>query len=287
MKTCLMILVCCSGLLIGQDLCALGNDSEREIVKIGEDLFVVPGEEIGNALVIGGDAYVEGAVREDVAAFGGSIFLGPRSRVGGDVTAVGGSIVKQEGAQVRGELSTIRTPDLSPIFGMLSRFEMPELMPHILRSSGVMQFIGLLFLGILVAAVMPGTVSHVSAVVENHLLSTVFWGVLTLLMIVPVGLMLLISLVGIVLIPIEAAFVICCGLLGYVAAAHLVGKKIRLSMKLSETSVMFETMLGLVVLFIASWVPYLGWFVMAMLVFLGFGGVMAAMMMRRKVVSRS
>ncbi|MEN6474350.1 MAG: hypothetical protein ABFD81_10075 [Syntrophaceae bacterium] len=287
MKAWLVIFVCCGTLLLNQDLCALGEVPQNEIVKIGEDLFVAPGEEVMNALVIGGDAYVQGAVRQDVVALGGSIFLGPRSRVDGDVTAVGGSIVKQDGARVGGDLSTVQTPDLGPLVKRLSRSEMPMIMPHVLHYSGVMQFIGLLFLGIVLAAVLPGTVSHVSSIVEHHLLRVVFWGVLALLLIVPVGLMLLISLVGIVLIPLEVIFIICCGLLGYVAAAHLVGRKIRRALKLSEKSVMLETVLGLVVLFLVSWVPFLGWFVLAILVFLGFGGVMAAMMMRRGPVSRT
>jgi len=287
MKACLVAFLCCGSLLLCQDLGALDKETLREIVKVGEDLFVTPGEEVMKALVINGDVYVQGAVREDVVALGGSIYLGPRSRVGGNVTAVGGSIVKQEGAQVDGELSTIQTPDLGPLIKMLSRFEMPTFVPHVLHYSGFAQFIGLLFLAIVVAALLPGTVSHVSFIVEHHLPRTVFWGVLALLLIVPVGLMLLISLVGIVLIPIEIIFIICCGLLGYVAAAHLVGRKIWLALKLSEKSVMLETVLGLVVLFIVSWVPFLGWFVLAMLVFMGFGGVITAMMMRRGPVSRT
>jgi len=286
MKTWLTPLVCCITLLLGQDLRALDEEANREIFKVGEDLFVAPGEEVAKVLVIGGDAYIQGDVRGDVAALGGSIFLGPRSRVGGDVTSVGGSIVKQEGAQVQGELSTIQTPDLGPLLTVLSRFDTTSIMPRVLQYSKVMQFIGLLFLGIVVAAVFPGTVGQVSAVVEQHLPRSVFWGTLTLLMIFPVGLMLLISLVGIVLIPLEIIFIVCCGLLGYVAAANLVGRKILIAMKRTERSVMLETLLGLAVLFLIRWVPFLGWFVTLMLVFLGFGGVVAAMMMRRGPVPR-
>jgi hypothetical protein len=281
-----LLLICFGCLLFsGQNLAALGDESEREIFKIGEDLTIQPGERVSKALVVGGDAYVDGMVKHEVVAIGGSVFLGAQAHVGGNVTAVGGSIVKQEGAQVGGKLATIQTPNLTPFFTTLARFDLPTFMPQLLQFSGILNFIGLLFIAILVVAIMPETVSHVSAMVEHNLIGSVFWGTLTLIMVIPIAVMLLISLVGIVLIPLEIILVICCCILGYIAAAHLVGKKVWTSLKRPDQSIMFETLLGFVVLFVISWVPFLGWFVITLMVFLGFGGVMAGMMVRRKNLS--
>lgn len=282
MKARLLLLLCTGCVLVfGHNLYAWGDESNREIFKIGEDLTIPARERVLKVLVLGGDAYVDGMVMRDVVAIGGSVFLGSHSRVNGDVTAVGGSIVKQEGAQVGGKLSTIQTPDLHPMTTMLSHWDLPAIMPQLLQFASIMHFIGLLFIAILVVAVMPDTVGHASTMVEHNLMGSIFWGVLTLIMIIPVGFMLLISLVGIVLIPLEIIFIVCCGMLGYIAAAYLVGKKVWLAMKRPDQSIMFETLLGFVVLFAISWVPFLGWFILSILIFLGFGGVMAGMMVRK------
>ena len=286
MKKMILFLICSWGLMVSPCLYARDRDNDpgKEIVKIGEDITIEAGEQVLRAVAVGGNVTVDGAVEDDVVAIGGSVFLGPRSLVGGDVVSIGGSIVKQEGAEVRGNLSTIETPDLNSAFSLLSRYHMPEMMPHLFRFSGIMSFIGLLLLGILITALIPEAVGHASAMVEHNVLKSILWGVMGLILIVPVGVVLLISVVGIVLIPVEIIFVICCLILGYIAITQLVGKKLTVAFRRPHQPIMLETIIGMCVLFAVSSLPFLGWLVIAVLACLGFGGVLASIVMRRKKV---
>lgn len=279
MKHGLMICIALTGLLCATAVAA-GEPREREIFKIGENITIAWGERVGRAMAVGGDITVEGEVEHDVVAVGGTVFLGPYARIGGDVTSIGGTIVQQDGASVHGKLAVIRTPNLSRLAALLSRCHLPEIPPLFFQFSSLGSFLGFFLLGLLVVALMPGMVGQVASRLEYHPWQSVFWGVLGLVLIVPIGVVLLISIVGIVLIPLEVIGVACALLLGSIAAAQLAGKKILRALTQSDQSIMWETVFGLLIFFAISWVPFLGWFVIALLTFLGFGGVLSHLLRR-------
>jgi hypothetical protein len=77
-------------------------------VRIGGDVVIAEDELARDEVVaVLGSVTVDGRVDGDVVAVGGSVFLGPRSEVRGDVTVVGGRLRRQEGALLTGRVNEI------------------------------------------------------------------------------------------------------------------------------------------------------------------------------------
>jgi|CXWL01.1.fsa_nt_gi hypothetical protein len=79
-----------------------------------EQVFVVGGNATidgtvkEDVTVFGGAIHVNGRVRKDVVAFGGNVHLGPESKVGGDVTSVAGRVIRAEGSEVEGRIQEVK-----------------------------------------------------------------------------------------------------------------------------------------------------------------------------------
>jgi len=87
----------------------IASASGSEIVKVGEDIFVGPGQIVDSVTVFGGDAVIAGTVRHTVVAVGGDIALRATARVGTQmaaadqsVLAIGGTARTAPGATVIG-----------------------------------------------------------------------------------------------------------------------------------------------------------------------------------------
>ena len=90
-------------------------------VRFGGDVTVAEDEAIGDDVVaILGSARVDGRVDGNVVAVAGSIHLGPKANVRGDVTAVGGSVERESGTIVNGQINEIQIarPRFGPIMSI-------------------------------------------------------------------------------------------------------------------------------------------------------------------------
>lgn len=267
------------GLVLG--FRSLAGAEGRTIVKFGSDLVVEEGMGVRDAVAIGGHVTVNGVVEHDVVAVAGSVVLGSKAVVGRNVVSVGGAIEKAEGAEVRGDLIEVNIPGLSSVLRSVSWPSWQELR----WAFGVISFIaflGFLALTLLIVALLPKPVGLISAAVENSTLMVTLWGLLGSVLIVPLAVFLFISVVGIVLIPLEIFLVLCAFLVGYIAVAQLIGKKITAALRRPNQPMLWETFWGLIILWGVSWVPVLGWLINSVASLLGFGGVIAALLSARK-----
>jgi hypothetical protein len=246
----------------------------RERVKIGGDIVVEEGMTVEEAVAIGGNVTVNGVIERDAVAVGGSIFLGPQAVVGGDAVSVGGTIEKGEGAQVRGDVVEVNIPGISSIIGLFSQGKGREW----IWTFKIISFIGLLALALVLVAVIPRPFDSVLRTVEKNTLRAILSGLVGLVIVIPLAVLLGVSLVGIPLIPLEFILVGCAFLVGYVAVAQLIGNKMATAAKRPDLNVIWATMLGLIALWVIGWVPVLGWLVKGVALFLGFGGVIAALL---------
>ncbi len=269
-----------AGLLLG--ICTLAGAESRNLVKLGGDLVVGPGMEPRDAVAIGGDVQVEGSVERHVVAVGGSISLGPEAQVGGDVISIGGIIEKEEGAQVRGNLVEVTLPGLSSLITSLSQGNWREYFWPI-RFISIIASIGLLALSLVIVSIFPKPVGAISATIETHTLKAIGWGLLGILLVAPIALLLAISIVGIVLIPLEIVFVICGVLIGYIAAGQLLGKKITVALRKPNQPMFWETLWGLIFLTVIGWVPFLGHLVKSVAALVGWGGVIYSLVNIRRI----
>ncbi len=258
-------------------MCSPVRATEDTVVRLGSDIVIEPGVEVQGIVSLGGSVRVYGQVREDVIAVGGSVFLGEDAIIFGNVVSVGGPVVKQPGAQVHGKITSVETTWISSLF---SGFEVPEL-PKV---HGFVSFIGFLLITLCIVALIPSTVGFISFNLEYDSLKTFAWGVLGTVLILPLVFIFIISIVGIVLIPVLVILVACAFLLGYVAVSQLVGKKITIAVKKPNKPIILETLLGVVVLSGIGLIPLLGWLVQTLAAVAGFGGVISSIIARRRKV---
>ena len=267
------------GLVLG--LQSLAGAEDRTIVKFWSDLVVEEAMRVRDAVVIGGHITVNGVVEHDVVAVGGSVMLGPNAVVGRNAVSLGGTIDRAEGAEVQGDIFEVNIPALAS--GLTSVFrDNWQGLRWAFQILALIAFIGFLALALLVIALLPGPVGLVSAAVENNTLKAALWGLLGMVMIVPLAIFLAVSVVGLVLMPLYGFLVACAFLSGYIAVAHLIGKKITTALKRPDQPMLWETFLGLIVLWAIGWVPIVGWMVNGVAGLLGLGGVIACLLGTRK-----
>lgn len=247
------------------------------IVRVRGNVVVPGGTGADFAVALGGDVLVDGSVAEDAVALGGSVFLGPGAVVRGDVVSVGGTVTKQAGARVDGQTTVV---DFSRAVPFLAPFAHgwwhwrpwePPAVP------GVIPLLGFLALALLTTALAPRMVETFSSAIEQGPAGTFFWGLLGSVSIIPVAFMLLISLVGIVLIPLEILAVGIAFFLGYVGIARLVGMKILSAARLEGRPMILETLLGMAALWLVSQAPFIGWLVMSVVMIMGLGAVITGL----------
>jgi hypothetical protein len=100
------------------------------------------------------------------------------------------------------------------------------------------------------------------------------WGLGGLVLIVPLAVLLAISVIGIVLIPLEMTIVLCAVLIGFISVSQLVGRKLFAVLKRNDQSMMRETVWGLIILWLIGWIPYVGWMIKVCAIVIGMGAVL-------------
>ena len=245
---------------------AWAAEGKGDLVKFGQDLEVARGEVVsGNAVSIGGSLTVSGRVKGDAVAVGGSLYLKDRAQVGGNAVSVGGVIEKSPRAVVKGDVTEVSFAGMGGIT--------PGMAAGGLTIFSILSFIGFLVLVVILVALFPNQLGKVSAAVEGNLFKTFLYGLLVIILFVPVIILLAISIAGIVLIPVWAILVMVAGLFGYIGAAHFIGQKILKAAKLNVKTMMVEALVGIIILALIGLVPFAGCIIKAILGCMGLGAV--------------
>jgi hypothetical protein len=260
-----------AGLLPG--LTATVRAENPSIVKIGNDVTIEEGVKVNNVFVIGGQVTVDGFVENHVVTIGGSIVLTNTAVVGGNVISLGGIVVKGRGAEVHGNLTEINSDDIS---GAISKALSDEWegWSWFFAIVSISIFIGILILTMLIAHFIPKPISVIATAIKDMPVKVIFWGVVGMILIVPLAVLLAVSVVGIVLIPLEMTIVLCAVILGFIAVSQLVGRKLFTILKRNDQSMIRETIWGLIILWILGWIPYVGWMLKVFAIVIGLGGVL-------------
>jgi hypothetical protein len=189
--------------------------------------------------------------------------------VGGDVIAVGGKVFQDTSAVVAGKVTQVYVPVLVLILtnilhgGWIS----------VWMALGALVLLGFLGLALVLIALIPQHVRTVAKALEGSFFAMLLWGMLWMILIVPIAILLTISIVGILLIPLEILLVALALIVGYVAAAVFIGDRIFLSTRKS-TIPFFNAILGIVILYLLGFVPVVGSIVQLLFLIAGFGAVM-------------
>lgn len=261
--------------VVGLLLCfvtAAGAESSN-VVKIGSDVTIEEGTKVHNVLVIGGQITVDGVVDNNIVALGGSVVLSRTAVVGGNVFVLGGIVVRGRGAEVRGNVTEINADDISSAIATALSEEW-EGWSWIFAIVSVAIFLGLLLLTVFTVLLIPKPVRLIASAVKEKPFKVIAWGLAGLVLVIPLAVLLAVSVVGIVLIPLEMAIVLGAVLIGFIAVSQLVGQKLFTILKRQDQSIMRETVWGLIILWLIGWIPYVGLMVKVCAIVLGLGGVL-------------
>lgn len=257
-----------------------GLRAEKSVVKVGEDILVASGERVENAVAIGGDVVVAGFVEEDVVAIGGDVYLRPGAVVRENAVSIGGEVEVASDARLEGdhvEINDFRLTHFIP-------FRSPWFHAAVPFGFRVVTFLGFLALGVLVTVLLPAQVLRVSQQLKTYPLPSAGWGVLTLILIIPVIVFLAISIIGIPLIPLTVAGLFVLAILGALALAQLLGERLFQALNRPNTTVVLNVVLGLFFLWFLKFIPFISWLVNLIILIFGLGSVMFVLVNRvRKV----
>ncbi len=248
---------------------------DRSIIKIGHDAVVEVDMRVDDVVAVGGDVKVYGTVHGDAVAVGGDIYLGEDASVYGDVVAVGGSIYEDEGSVIHGDITEVDAFNFDgfnyhwPFRGFYWGFR-------------IFTFIGCLALGLILAVLMPQQLDRVSDNIKENPLPVILYGLLGFVLVVPILVILAISIVGIVLIPVELLAVVFGSMFGYYAVARVIGEKLSSALGKESVSILLALVFGLVVLGLVDMIPFFGNLIAVLAGIMGFGGVLMAIHKRKQ-----
>ena len=241
----------------------------QDIIKINRDIEVTKDMAVNDVVAVGGNVTVSGRVENNVIAVGGSVILKANSSVGGQVVIVGGDIIKDPTAAIGGRITQIYMPHFIPSITTFLKGGWVALWATI----SLLALLGFLGLAILLAALIPEHIGTAVNALERSFLSMLFWGILWMILVVPVAVLLAISIIGIVLIPLEILLVVLALIIGYIASAIFIGKNILLSFK-KISPPFVDAVLGILILFLIGFVPVVGPIIKMLFVTAGFGAIL-------------
>jgi hypothetical protein len=234
----------------------LGGDDQ--IVLTGQ-LLIPSGQTVGSAVILDGDATVEGTVREDVVVLNGSAEIS--GTVGQDVVVLNGDAVIRSGAEIGGDLVTAGTPEVEP--GATIRGERrgaqvtfdAELLGLAGRVAWWLAYsVSVLVLGLLLLAFGPRLGEAVRRTASTRTGASIGWGA-GLFFLIPIGSVILaVTAIGL---PLGISVLLGLALIytvGYAVAAIAVGG---LFLK-PPTSRFLVFLLGWAILRAVGFVPFLG-----------------------------
>lgn len=252
----------------------------------------IAGEVGGNVEGESNKITVNGIVDGDIKLDRGAVELGNDSVVRGTVFVNEGKVTKSEGAQagaveVVNELTSAELHELITLPGGISfrgldnitdifrdrgfwrniSFEMPRFVPFVeITGMGILgrilqkfsTMIILFALGVLVYTLFPRQVTRVREALEKNTGPVALWGVIALLVAVPLIILLVITIIGIPLILVQILAYGVAWILGYTAITLLLGGRILEAAKSESDNPLIKILIGVAILGLVSFIPVLG-----------------------------
>ena len=268
------------------------RQNSRDIVAIGNNARVKEGEEFDQVVVIHGNAWINGTVDEVVVVLG-KVELGPQAIVNGDVTVVAGALETDAAARISGS-PTVIGPDLLGLRKGLGRVwwvRWPgEWFHHGLLQGRAMapQFswswlvAGLaLLLYLLVALLFPRSVQNTVGLLEASPGRALGAGILGLVAVPALVLLLIVTGVGVLVLPFVFLGFAIAALFGKVAVYRYAGQRVGIALKWGVLEKpLLALILGAIGFYLLYAVPFVGLIIWTAVLVLGFGAVLLAVFKR-------
>ncbi|MFB3895231.1 MAG: sugar-binding domain-containing protein [bacterium] len=240
-------------------------------VNVGGSVHIQPGEVVKDAVAIGGNLNVEGTVTGDAVCVGGSLTISSSGEVYGDAVCVGGTMNIDSTAKLHGQqvaVGAIRGID----FG---RFFQGKADHHRFFPFKYLFFITLFNIiyfcaTVLAMVLVPNRIQLISDTIYQTPGKSFAVGIAAAILFIPLLIFLAITCIGIPLIPIAIIIAIIAWLLGYASVALMIGTRF---FHLKSQTILWLALLGVLILVIVKYIPFLGWFLVLIFELTGFGAV--------------
>lgn len=272
----------------GEEVVVEAGKTVNEAVSIGENVYV-SGTVRNAAVSIGGNIYVRqgGLVEGDAVSLGGNVYVRENGRIQKNSVTIGGSTIADFGGVVEGELVTLPSAQilasacegfgdvlltgvkifiLGPIIGIFGLFGIIlGLVFAVLKLA--------LFLAIaaFVTYLFPRQVSVMSEFVREDFWRCFFLGLVVIVVVPFLFVALIITILGIPLIPAFMVFLFVANLYGSVGVALWVGKLIPESATRPD---LWNVMIGALFLSVIKVIPLVGFLSKIAIIAVSFGVVL-------------
>jgi hypothetical protein len=213
-------------------------------------------------------------VDSEVVAVGGSVHVSSGAKVGSDAVSVGGDVVIDPGGTVEGQEVSVSIPGLSSILGLASATSPGSraISPMLQVGQALAKYVVFFLLGLLILAIAPARLDRVTASLTRSPVRDVLVGVLGTVAMPVLTLLLVVTIVGILLVPVQAMAILLAGILGYTALALLIGRA--LPIRAERGAAVIQLAVGTAIVVAISEIPFLGKMAMLSAWFLVFGAVL-------------
>ncbi|HDY89113.1 MAG TPA: hypothetical protein ENH82_13490 [bacterium] len=253
-------------------------------VNFGDKFVVKFGQTVNEAVSIGDDVYVFGTVKEDAVSIGGDVFVEKNGCVNGNAVSIGGDIYVRNNGEVR--KNTVNIAGKTYVdFGGLVRGDQISLFPANFFSNGFIEnilkiiifgpiigifgligfiiglVISLLKLALLLAIAVfvtyffPGNVSTMAEFTHKQFWKCFFLGFLAIIVIPFLTLALIITIIGIPIIPAFLVFLFLAYIYGSIGIALWVGRLIPGAVDRSD---IVNVIIGVLILGVVKLIPAIG-----------------------------
>jgi len=232
------------------------------------------------AIAVLGNTYVDSHVGENVVAVFGNVELGPHADVGGDVVAVGGELIRDPAAVVHGDVQDVA------LFGKMGGFEwLHSWVHHCLLLGRPLAFapdigwawtlaFSFLALYLLIALVFPKNVIDCVRTLETRPGRTVLASIFTFILKPIVFLLLVVTVIGMILVPFLAFALFIAGLFGKAVVLAWLGRRVLPARDDGrEHHAALAVLVGGVIMMLVYVVPFLGFIAYKAFDVLGIGTV--------------
>jgi len=241
------------------DLVLRPGERVKDAVAMRGSVTLESGSEAQDVVAILGSATLEGGARAgEVTAILGDVKIGPGAVVEGNATSIGGKIDVDPSAEVGGQQTSVPVPGVSGFTGWLG----PSLLwgqassPLLAVAQVLARFAMYFALGLLLVALFPRRVDAVAASMVADPLKAILVGLLGTVAMPVLTVLLVVTLVGILLVPVQVLGILAAGLLGFTALSFHVGRS--LPIRIQKGTAVLQLAIGTAIVVLVTQIPILG-----------------------------
>ena len=259
----------------------LGVNEEAGDVVIIRGNTKISGRVNGGLVVVCGDLDLEGVAERDIVVIMGNVRLGPQSKALGEIVVIGGELQSSPTAQFQRNVVNVFLGGVAPwLFGAVDWVAKGLLwgrpLPHQVSFAWIVAGL-FLALYLLLAALFPKPVTACSKVLDERPATAFLTGILMAVLFSPLLALLLVSVVGVIVVPFLLLGIVIALLIGKTAVfSYLGGQVTRKTGEAMRGSLLLQVLTGGVLVAALYTLPLIGFVVWGALATFAVGAVLLA-----------